>query len=71
MEWIKVIDRLPELGTHCLVYNKLGHQTITRFTDRNSTYGYHYKTAWFTKSGRQMSKANITHWMPLPPPPKK
>ena len=64
-DMIKVSDRLPEKGTKCLIYSTVGGFTVTTFTDRNLTYGYHYKTAWFTKSGRQMSKKTVTHWVGL------
>lgn len=67
---IKVTDSLPEIGTEVLVYSTLGGFSVARFTDRNWTYGYHYKTAWFTKSGRQMSKKTVTHWMELPERPE-
>lgn len=68
---IKVTDRLPDKGTECLVYSTLGGYSICTFTDRNSTYGYRYKSVWFTKSGRQMSKKTITHWCYLPERPGK
>lgn len=64
-----VTDGLPEIGTKCLVYSTAGGYTVAKFTDRNITYGYKYKEAWFTKSGRQMSKKTITHWLPLPDNP--
>ena len=61
----KVTDSLPEIGTKCLVYSTAGGFTVAVFTDRNITYGYRYKTAWFCKFGRQMSKKTITHWCEL------
>lgn len=67
---IKVTDALPEKETDVLVYSTLGGYSVAKFTDRNWTYGYHYKSAWFTKSGRQMSKKTVTHWAELPEPPK-
>jgi carotenoid cleavage dioxygenase-like enzyme len=70
MTLIKVTDHLPQKGTECLVYSTQGGFSICRFTDINSTYGYHYKEAWFTKSGRQMSKKTITHWAELPERPE-
>ena len=70
MEWISINDRLPEKGMDCLVFTTSGCQQIARYTDRNSTYGYNYKEKWFRKGSRQLSKKTITHWMPLPEPPK-
>lgn len=67
---IKVTDALPEKGQQVLVYSNQGGYTVAKYTDWNSTYGYHYDEVWFTKSGRQMSKKTITHWAPLPDEPK-
>lgn len=61
----KVTDALPEIGTKCLVYSTAGGFTVAVFTDRNWTYGYHYKEAWFCKSGRQMSKKTVIAWVGL------
>lgn len=69
MTWISVTDRLPDKHMWCLIYSA-GGISISRFTDQNSTYGYHYKETWFCKSGRQMSKKTITHWMELPGRPE-
>ena len=70
MTLIKVTDALPEIGREVLVYSTQGGFSTCRFTDWNRTYGYRYKEAWFTKSGRQMSKKTITHWCYLPDKPK-
>lgn len=67
----KVTDALPEIGTKCLVYGTVAGWSVATFTDRNWTYGYKYPSAWFCKSGRQMSKKTITHWTPLPEVPEK
>lgn len=59
----KVTDALPEIGTKCLVYSTVGGYTVAKFTDRNSSYGYHRDEAWFTKNGRQMSKKTVAGWV--------
>lgn len=61
----KVTEALPEKGTKCLVYSTLGGYSVAKFTDWNSTCGYHYKEAWFCKSGRQMSKKTVIAWAGL------
>lgn len=61
----KVTDGLPDIGTMCLVSSTQGGYTVAKFTDRNITYGYKYKEAWFTKSGRQMSKKTVIAWVEL------
>lgn len=60
-----VSQALPPIGTTCLIYTVQGGYTVAKFTDRNSTYGYHYKTARFCKSGRQMSKKTVVGWCEL------
>lgn len=60
--WIPVTERLPEPFENVLVANKRGkHYDIDKgwwngsFFDRCAKGGYH----------------NVTHWMPLPEPPKE
>lgn len=75
--WISVKDRLPDAaGYKCLVaaINKFGQKSVfTAFTG----YG---DFEWYTTDVIYMNKANrstvsegwtITHWMPLPEPPKE
>lgn len=57
-EWIGVKDRLPSWEqSWVLMYGKFGH-TIGRITVNNRWEGPGVKKGW------------ITHWMPLPEPPK-
>lgn len=57
-EWISVEDRLPEKNVRVLVYIK-SSRSYTRFdTDRLDDRGF---VRWFN---------DVTHWMPLPEPPK-
>ena len=62
-EWISVEERLPEDETPVLV-----------FTEKGSFYvGYYYKAVTnpcFTGFYADSCKRNVTHWMPLPEPPK-
>ena len=64
MEWIKVEDRLPGKGTwsgdRVLVYTEEGY-THTGFYEGEEAGEWWDK---FNDSGL------ITHWMPLPDPPK-
>ncbi len=55
-EWISVKDRLPEEGSYVLVFVNLG-------------YGYTIGTSLYLNKSFKMDE-NITHWMPLPEPPK-
>ena len=56
-EWISVKDRLPEEDTWVLVYAKQGFYM-------NLKVDYIYHGEWF-------NSLLVTHWMPLPEPPKE
>lgn len=78
MKWISVKDRLPEEKTYVLVYVKylasvdfkcnVRHGWLKHPAGVKSEYnfivphqeGSEFKYAW-----------EVTHWMPLPPPPKE
>ena len=56
-EWISVEDRLPSESIKCLVYTKRGGIFLTHYFYKNAnTIGFEF---W-----------DVTHWMPLPTPPK-
>ena len=60
-EWISVKDRLPEEGDIVLCYMEFGEQRIAQWDESENCWAgqlidYH--------------KEQVTHWMPLPQPPK-
>ena len=57
-EWISVKDRLPETGKLALVYGSCGAMTVARHITRND---------WIVPG----MFPHVTHWMPLPEPPKE
>ena len=57
-KWIPVTERLPEEDGCYLVAVKNDHQR--RYS----------KTAWFSH-GSWFARQDVTHWMPLPEPPKE
>lgn len=62
-QWISVEERLPEIGVRVLLLDKHGHileRELYRFID-----GF----LCFRPDGLVPGK-HITHWMPLPEPPK-
>lgn len=68
MNWISVKDRLPENTDDVLVigdgWDGMNWWRIYFMEDN----------VWFTIDGDEVNKASqlkITHWMPLPEPPKK
>ena len=69
MEWISVKDRLPDDLTSVLVYFygagfESGEQTFAVFSDNK------FKVMDISNSLEDYTDI-ITHWMPLPEPPKE
>ena len=62
-QWINVKDRLPEIGLRVLTLDKWGH-----IHDR-SLYRFNSGFLSFRPDGLKPGK-DVTHWMPLPHPPK-
>ena len=62
-EWISVKDRLPEDNTNVLVYrgSLISVYTYIGHNEWEDDYGYWSRT----------DDDGITHWMPLPEPPKE
>lgn len=58
-EWIKCSERLPDSKERCLVFTKSHDVGISRMMGRN------LRGEW-TCCGYE-----VTHWMPLPEPPKE
>lgn len=67
MEWISVNDRLPEMNVPVICYwNAHGSRiyVVCVMEDRNGYVGFiDYRIS--------VSHPEITHWMPLPDPPKE
>ena len=59
MEWISVEDKLPEDGQKVL---------FSRFNEKGVYCGDYLFNRGFASQGRDYYY--ITHWMPLPEPPK-
>ena len=69
--WISVEDRLPDNHTECLIHGYNFGIKISIFSDYNTSYGSKLNKKWFRKNGSShYSTKNITHWQPLPQPPK-
>ena len=63
-EWISVKDRLPEADKYVLVITDSGSVK----TARCNFYKNGTEVCWATNDG--LGERAITHWMPLPQPPK-
>jgi hypothetical protein len=64
-KWISVKDRLPENRDDVLLCRKWWNEI------RNPQMGWYNEVSgeWFDLSNRVIH--NVTHWMPLPEPPKE
>lgn len=66
-EWIPVTERLPETEGSYLVYTERGSVYASHFyTEKKFASGYVREASW-----SQRGKVKVTHWMPLPEPPKE
>ena len=62
-EWISVKDRLPEDDSDVLAYLRIGEES--RICPANYAKGM-----WFDWIFNTPVTESITHWMPIPQPPK-
>ena len=66
MEWISVKDKMPRINEVVLVYDKFIEDVsigyISEFLGE--------RTVWIIDYGESVSDT-VTHWMPLPEPPKE
>lgn len=60
MSWISVGFRLPKYDTHFLAYTECGLMHVQFFWAATKENMF----------GRKKGGMSITHWMPLPEPPK-
>ncbi len=66
-KWISVEDRLPpDKGKSILVANGHGYVRILAFWNKDDA-GW----KWIDQNGHFKHFNDITHWMPLPEPPKE
>jgi len=63
--WIKVDDRLPQTGVRVLLCGSANKEKVV-------FEGYtHFSGAFFlANSHKKVIENNVTHWQPLPEPPK-
>jgi hypothetical protein len=73
--WVKVSDKLPEpaksedvLSKGCLIWKTDNEEPGEGVIDL-ACYSYP-RQAWITSEGPTRYYETVTHWMPLPEPPK-
>lgn len=69
--WISVEDRLPEPWTDVLVYPRPTNYVCEAQMGRSGCSIFWQYTEYEIGYGQVKLYANVTHWMPLPPPPKE
>jgi hypothetical protein len=76
-EWISVADRLPEPGTECLVFGPhwFSEEPCIRMDcwdeQHEAPVGFSSQTVPIGLGWCDSSFEEVTHWMPLPTPPKE
>ena len=63
--WISVKERLPDESCECLIVSRIGVIYLAPYSDRYKAFN-----ATDGDDGDMWKLDNITHWMPLPEPPK-
>ena len=74
-EWISVETKMPDLGQHVLLYAESYHTQVVGFLRPTETRGVltkgrYWHVAHNTQKGQNWPLASVTHWMPLPAPPR-
>lgn len=70
-KWIPVAERLPEEDGSYLVTTTTGTVTTARFYVGKTYPPTHYRPREYTSPTKWQSNRHVTHWMPLPEPPKE
>lgn len=63
-EWISVEERLPEESCECLVATNIGSVYQVNYSHRYKAFNA------LDTDGAKYAMITVTHWMPLPEPPK-
>ena len=79
-EWISVTERLPqEDGAYLVTTNDFGNHRCVKIrwfakdgetVDEHDLAGQKYVWYFYDSECGYASTKSVTHWMPLPPPPK-
>ena len=70
-EWISVKDRLPEINVDVLVFDKnISLKYVAKIIEDENSNGILCKFFIPFPYDVDFSHGNVTHWMPLPEPPK-
>jgi hypothetical protein len=70
-KWIPVTERLPEEDGSYIVRTTTGAVTTARFYVGKTFPPTHYRPTEYHSPTQWQTNRNVTHWMPLPEPPKE
>jgi hypothetical protein len=70
-EWISVKERLPDLKQWVLVYEKCTHDLRKGSRVMNTSYRFKMSNCDIEKFECENMYWKVTHWTPLPNPPKE
>ena len=62
--WIPCSERLPYIGVDVIVY-------VRTWREHKVQFGYRYSEETWSVANVGVPNDEITHWMPLPEPPKE
>lgn len=65
--WISVNDRLPDFYVGVFVYDNCSYESTIACRIKGNNGGW----IWYSRMFRPEDVVNVTHWMPLPEPPKE
>jgi len=71
MEWIDINDSLPEKGIKVLGFSNDAGETWMSIIIHDPYAAYDGTEVIFQNDEPRVSNISVTHWMPLPEPPKK
>lgn len=70
--WVACSEKLPQNGKHVLIHYKNAHGKTRRVVGiyaRPTSGWYEYQDNWDDYAYIFVNNGEVTHWMPLPPPP--
>lgn len=67
-KWTRVEDELPDIDRQIVILWVINRRQFG--TDRAHTGIFEHDGTWQTAAGKYL-QSEVTHWMPLPPPPKE
>ena len=71
MRWVSVEDKLPESSSHDVLAIVSGKVNNITLIDAIEIGGFDMDEGWILEMWPDWENPTVTHWMPLPTPPKE